>query len=95
MQIYVHHVFGPGDFLVGEGAEHHGSLNHTALKAPYYTTIPADKFNDKNTRYEVLQGSIACLALGPWQAQLSVFTHLAVQLPHCDITSACSCLLCL
>ena len=50
MQVYMHHIFGPGDFLVGEGAEHRGSMHHPPLQAPYYTTIPADKFTPKGTR---------------------------------------------
>ena len=46
----MHHIFGPGDFLVGEGAEHRGSMHHAPLQHPYYTTIPADKFTPKDSR---------------------------------------------
>ena len=66
VQVYMHHLFGPSDFLAGEGAEHRGSKSHAALPAPYYTNIPADRFTPKGTR---------CVQApaGPWL----VLRHLA------------------
>ena len=40
----LHHVFADGSYLVGEGAEHAGSKFHPELQEPFYTVIPAGKF---------------------------------------------------
>jgi hypothetical protein len=50
LQVYCHHFFGDGRFVLGEGAELRGSENRRPLPEPYFYIVNGSYFADPSTR---------------------------------------------
>ncbi|KAL0040880.1 hypothetical protein WJX79_008506 [Trebouxia sp. C0005] len=43
-ELYLHHIFGPSNLIIGEGAEFRGDHNTPPLPEPYYTVVNGSDF---------------------------------------------------
>ena len=48
--MYLHHIFGPGKFVVGEGAEFRGQWKFPRLPEPYYSVVEGSQFASNESR---------------------------------------------
>ena len=51
LQLYLHHIFGPSNLVVGEGAEFRGGNMEPPLAEPYHTVVNGSHFESDMSRF--------------------------------------------
>lgn len=65
LQVYLHHIFGPGGLVTGEGAEFRGGYDNPPLIAPYYSVVNGSHFTSNMSRLAIANVCVRAICMCP------------------------------